>query len=120
MKSRSLSLTVTVALGKTNIEGFAFKDGRGQAGVMVVLVPKDPAASLEEFRLDQSDSDGSFLLHQVIPGDYTLVAIEDGWDLNWGRPEATRPYLPKGIPITVTATSGASMHLSAPISIQSR
>ena len=120
MKSRSLSLTVTVALGKTNIEGFAFKDGRGQAGVMVVLVPKDPAASLEEFRLDQSDSDGSFLLRQVIPGDYTLVAIEDGWDLNWGRPEATRPYLPKGIPITVTATSGASMHLSAPISIQPR
>jgi hypothetical protein len=120
VKNRSLSLIVTLAQGKTSIEGFAFKDGKGMAGVMVILVPKDPAACLAQFQLDQSDSDGSFLLRAVVPGDYTLVAIENGWDLPWARADATRKYLQDGIPITITGASGPSMHLSIPIKIQPR
>ena len=30
-------------------------------------------------RRDQSDSDGSFALRDVVPGQYTVVAIQDGW-----------------------------------------
>lgn len=120
MKNRSLSFTVTLAQGKTNIEGFAFKEGKGQAGAMIVLVPKEPAASLAQFRLDQSDSDGSFLLRQVVPGDYTLAAIENGWDLNWARPDATRKYLQGGLAIKVTDASTNLFKLLEPVVIQPR
>lgn len=120
MKDRALSLTVFLASGKSSIEGFATRDGKGQAGAMIVLVPKDPAARLAQFRRDQSDSDGSFQLKEIVPGDYTLVAIEDGWDLNWARSETTRRYLPGGLAITITDASERLIKLAAPIVIQSR
>jgi len=115
-----LSATVTLAQGKTGIEGFAKKNGKGEAGVMIVLVPKDPAASPDLFRRDQSDSDGSFLLRDAAPGEYRIVAIEDGWGLDWARPEIISPYLKGGTPVTVTGQSGASMQLTIPVAVQPR
>jgi hypothetical protein len=41
------------------------------------------AATRDLFRRDQSDLDGTFSLHGVIPGTYTVVAIDNGWDLDW-------------------------------------
>jgi hypothetical protein len=120
VKDRRLSLTAVVAQGKTSIEGFANRNGKGEAGVMVVLIPKDPGASLEEFRRDQSDSDGSFLLQNVTPGQYTVVAIENGWDLDWARPEVISRYLQGGTVVTIGEKSGPSIRLSAPIVIQMR
>jgi len=120
VKDRRLSLTAVVAQGKTSVEGFANRNGKGEAGVMVVLIPKDPGASLEEFRRDQSDSDGSFLLQNVTPGEYTVVAIEDGWDLDWARPEVISRYLKGGTVVAVRENTGPSMRLSAPITIQMR
>ena len=29
---------------------------------------------------------GTFSLQDVAPGSYTLVAIENGWDLDWSQP----------------------------------
>jgi hypothetical protein len=83
------------------IEGFARKKERGFAGAMIVLVPKDLKAITELARRDQSDSDGSFALLNVEPGDYTVVAIEDGWELDWGDPAVIARYLPGGQPVTV-------------------
>jgi len=59
-------------------------------------------------RRDQSDSDGSFSLHDVVPGNYILVAIEDGWELDWTQPQVIGRYLPGGIPVTVTDKEGNS------------
>ncbi len=56
---------------------------------MIALVPRDPDADRELFRRDQSDLDGTFSLGNVIPGEYTVVAIENGWDLNCGRSRAS-------------------------------
>lgn len=120
VKDRSLSFTAVVAQGKSSIEGFAKKNGEGEPGVMVVLVPKDPAASLEFFRRDQSDSDGSFSLRYAAPGEYTIVAIENGWDLDWARPEVISRYLRQGIQVTVTLHSAESIKLAAPVLVQLR
>ena len=68
---------------------------------MILLVPKDPATEREMFRRDQSDSDGSFELSRVVPGEYTVVAIEDGWTLDWARAEVIAHYLAGGQKITV-------------------
>jgi hypothetical protein len=87
---------------------------------MVVLVPKNMAAWPALIRRDQSDSDGSFSLRDVIPGSYTVVAIEDGWNLDWARPEVIGRYLRSGIAVTVRDNSGKLVTLSEPVPVQTR
>jgi hypothetical protein len=119
VSDKPVKIVVTVSLSETRIEGFAHKGVKGQSGVMVLLVPKDLAAFPALARRDQSDSDGSFALRDVVPGHYTLVAIENGWDLDWERPEVIGRYLPDGIPVTVTETSDKLVRLSQPVPVQS-
>jgi hypothetical protein len=116
---RPLTLTATVMPGETSIQGQVQKNGKGLAGAMVVLVPRNPAANLDLFRRDQSDSDGSFSLRDAVPGQYTVVAIEDGWGLEWSRPEVIGRFLPGGIPVTVTERSGKLLPLSQAVPAQS-
>lgn len=117
---RALNLVVTLGEGTGRIDGFARKNGKGFAGAMIVLIPK-LAANLEALaRRDQSDSDGSFSLRDVVPGQYTLVAIEDGWELDWARPGVLSRYLPAGTAVTVNERSGDVLHLSAPVAVQPR
>jgi hypothetical protein len=88
--------------------------------VMVVLVPKELAAMDGLLRRDQSDSDGSFSLRDVVPGQYTVVAIEDGWELDWAEPQVISRYLPGGIAVTVSDNSGKPVTLSTAVPVQSR
>jgi hypothetical protein len=117
---RPMRMTVTVSEGDTRVEGVVRKDGKGVAGVMVVLVPRDPVAMLYQFRRDQTDSDGSFSLREVAPGSYTVVAIEDGWKLEWARPEVIDRYLAGGVAVTVTNQSAKRLQLSVPVAVQTR
>jgi uncharacterized surface anchored protein len=120
VRDRPLSLAVTVSEGATRIEGFARKDGKGFAGAMVVLAPKDAATWQALTRRDQSDSDGSFALRDIAPGQYTVVAIQDGWELDWSRPEALGRYLQGGTAITVTGRSGDVVRLTQAVTVQPR
>jgi hypothetical protein len=117
---RPLFLVVGVSEGATGVEGFARKDGKGLAGIMVMLVPKNMSSYPALARRDQSDSDGSFALLNVVAGQYTVVAIEDGWSLDWARPEVIGRYLAGGSAVTVAASPGKSVRLSAPVAIQPR
>jgi len=101
--SAPVAMSATVADGSATVAGFAMRDGKPAAGVMVLLVPKNPAVEREMFRRDQSDSDGSFQMNRVVPGQYTAVAIEDGWTLDWARPEVIAHYLAEGQKVTVPA-----------------
>jgi protocatechuate 3,4-dioxygenase beta subunit len=114
------NLVVTISDSASDVKGFATKDGKGMAGVMIVLLPKNPAQWRALTRRDQSDSDGSFALHNVAPGDYGLVAIEDGWPLDWTSPDAMARYLPAASNVRVTESSGQVVQLSAPVAVQQR
>ena len=57
-------------------------------------------AALQQKR-DQADSDGTFALVNVVPGRYTLLAIENGWDLEWANPEILRKFTARGESVTV-------------------
>jgi len=118
IKDRPIQLVASVSPGETRVEGFAHKNGRGKSGAMVVLVPREPEAFRALVRRDQSDSDGSFALRDVAPGHYTVVAIEDGWDLDWTRPEIIGRYLPQGIAVTVTEQQGKLVRLSEPVPVE--
>jgi hypothetical protein len=41
--------------------------------------------NLPKFRRDESDSDGTYTLRDVLPGRYRMLAIDDGWELEWGH-----------------------------------
>ncbi len=99
--TQSATLSAVLAEGSTTVTGFAKSDGKAAAGVMVLLAPKNPKADSEMFRRDQSDSDGSFTLYGVAPGEYMLVAIENGWTLDWAKPEVIAHYLEKGQKVTI-------------------
>jgi len=117
---KPLSLVVTVSASNTKLEGFARKDGKGVAGAMVILVPKDLNAIAELARRDQSDSDGSFALLNVAPGEYTLVAIADFWGMDWFDPAVISRYLPQGMAVTVKDNSGKEEHLEQPVEVQAK
>jgi protocatechuate 3,4-dioxygenase beta subunit len=116
----SMTVALSLAGGAVNVEGFAKRAAKATSGAMVVLVPKDPEANRELFRRDQSDQDGSFLLRSIIPGSYTIVAIENGWDLDWSRPGVIAHYANHGQTITVTDHTQSTMHLTDPVEVQPR
>ena len=89
--------------GAARVEGIAMHDGQPFAGAMIVLVPRDPGNNLPLFRRDQSDSDGTFTLSNVVPGAYTAIALANGWDLEWGNPVVLQPYLKPGEAVQVPA-----------------
>jgi len=85
---------------------------------MVVLVPEKPEDHPDLFRRDQSDLDGTFKVSGVVPGNYTLLAIDDGWDLEWSRPEVIARYLQSGQPIRIPAGSTSTVKAAGPVQAQ--
>jgi hypothetical protein len=116
----ALSRTVFLVGGVVSVEGLVKHAGKPSSGVMVALIPKDPQSHLDMFRRDQSDSDGSFLLRDVIPGAYTIIAVEDAWDFPWQQPDALNRYIEHGQSLTVGELMTNSVHLPDPIEVQPR
>jgi hypothetical protein len=114
----SLSGTVFLALGVVAVEGFVHRGGKPSSGVMVALIPKDPQSHLDMFRRDQSDSDGSFTLPAVIPGTYTLIAVEDAWGFQWMQPDVLNRYLQHGQNLTIGELMTNTVHLPDPVEVQ--
>jgi hypothetical protein len=116
----SVELRVYVAEGVVSVHGFAKRGVKPMAGVMIALIPKDPESHLDMFRRDQSDSDGSFVLPGVIPGIYTLVAVEDVWGFPWRQPGALARYVKHGQDLTIGELMKGSVYLSDPVEVQPR
>lgn len=91
----AVQLSVLAAKGATRVNGIAVKEGTPIPGAMVLLVPQDLART-GQFRRDQSDSDGTFSLFDVVPGRYTLLAIDNGRDLEYENPAVINAYLSQG------------------------
>ena len=106
----SVQLAVSATRALSRINGTVLRDDQPFAGAMVILVPRDPAANLTLFRRDESDSDGTFTLREVLPGTYTVIALENAWDdLDWASPAALQSYLKEGIPIDVSGEAKLSV-----------
>jgi hypothetical protein len=114
------SVSLTLVGGSVEVQGVAKRAGKAFAGAMVVLVPKNPESERDLFRRDQSDLDGTFSLIGVIPGSYTLIAIENGWDLDWSQPGVIAAYRKHGRTIQVGNQGARLMNVTEPIEVQSK
>ena len=109
-------LEIVAGTGHGEIEGTALRAGKPASGVMVLLAPEDPKNNEILFRRDQSDSDGTFDLANVFPGRYRLLAIENGWELEWANPAVLEAFLAKSVPVEVKSGD----HLKQTVEVQSR
>ena len=92
-------LNLTVFEYSTPIRGAATKQGQPFAGAMILLLPESGQPEL--IRRDQSDSDGTFTLRNVVPGKYRLMALANGWELPWADPEQQKALLRKGVAVVI-------------------
>jgi len=114
-RSGTVSLKVVLAKGMAKIDGTVLLQDEPLSEAMVVLVPENPLDNTDLFRRDQSDSDGTFTLSEVAPGRYTVIAIQNGWDVDWQDPAVLKSYLDNGTRIEITApqTYTLSVHAQA-------
>jgi Carboxypeptidase regulatory-like domain len=115
--SAPITLTALAAPANASIYGFTQIAGKPAPGVFVLLVPADPYAGRHAWLPNQSDSDGSFYFPHVPPGAYSLVAIQQGWTLDWAHPEVIARYFGKAVNLTVTPTS-TQINLKTPLEAQ--
>jgi hypothetical protein len=109
----SAKVVCTVTRVSANLSGAVWRDDKPVVGAMVLLAPDDGVADKQRYRRDESDSDGTFTLRQVVPGHYIAVAIQNGWNIDWGNPDVLRPYLAKGEKVTVTPEKNSKLKLQA-------
>ncbi len=107
---------ITAGTGHGEVEGTVMRNGKPASGVMVLLAPEDAKNNAILFRRDQSDSDGTFDLANVFPGRYRLLAIDNGWELEWASPAVLEVFLPKSVPMEVKAGD----HLKQSVEVQER
>jgi len=101
------TLTVHVASGRATLSGIATLGGKPVIGAMVLLVPVtiEEPDSIMFLRQDQTNTDGSFDVANVIPGRYILLAIDHGWQINWGDRSTLRRYLTQGVPVELKSSA---------------
>jgi hypothetical protein len=97
----NLSITATSNLAK--IDGLALRGNAPCPAALILLLPAN--GNPEAIRRDQSDSDGTFTLPEVLPGRYTLVAIDNGRDLAYQDPAVMAKYLAQGQSVEVPLKS---------------
>jgi Carboxypeptidase regulatory-like domain len=118
VSSPAMEVTAELTEGVVTIEGVVSKDGRATPGIMIALVPTDPESHVEYFRRDQSDFDGTFSLPGVIPGTYTVVAVEDAWGFDWLKAGVLARYVQRGQTVTVGEKMKGSIRLPYPLELQ--
>jgi 5-hydroxyisourate hydrolase-like protein (transthyretin family) len=115
--SDPIELTVVATRAAGSVSGFVTRNGKPASGVFLLLVPANPDAGRFTWQPNQSDSDGSFTFENVIPGEYTVVAIEQGWTLDWRDRSVIAPYLAGGAKVTMGAHTKA-VDLKSPLEPQ--
>jgi len=116
----AVDLTAYLSAGMVDIEGVVQIKDKSVAGVMVALVPKDAEAHTELFRRDQSDFDGTFILRGVIPGSYTVVAVQNAWGFDWQKPSVLQQFIQHGQSVNIDGKTRGTLHLPRPVEVQQR
>lgn len=113
--SGSSTLNLHVADGRASVTGIASRGGKPSVGAMVLLVPATLGRpeGLNIIRRDQTNTDGSFDLNDVLPGQYILIAIDQGWQVNWKDPSTLNGYMLHGVPVELHSAASVKEEIEA-------
>jgi hypothetical protein len=64
--------------------------------------------------------DGTFVVRNVIPGQYTIIAVEDAWGFEWLKPGILSRYLPHGQTLNIGELMHRTVYLPEPLEAQPR
>jgi Carboxypeptidase regulatory-like domain len=108
-------LTIHVASGRAHLSGVATFGGKPSDGALVLLVPTtiEDTGSITLLRQDQTNTDGSFEIEDIIPGQYILIGIDNGWEINWGDRSTLRRYLLQGVPVELKPSATLKQNINA-------
>ncbi|MGO9097347.1 MAG: carboxypeptidase regulatory-like domain-containing protein [Bryobacteraceae bacterium] len=93
---RDLTLTRAISV----IEGTVENAGVPQIGAFVLLLPKN-SSDRWAYRIDQTDSDGSYRLGTIPSGDYFLIALSDGDNVAYRDPKVAARLSQRARPVHV-------------------
>ena len=86
------------------VTGIATKDGKPSSDATVVLLPEDPAATLD-YSLTQdatTDQYGAFVIRGIRPGKYRVVAFEQIEEGSWNDPNVLSRIKDQGTEVEVS------------------
>ncbi len=111
------TLTIRFSAGRASLSGVATLKGKPLVGGLAMLVPItiDQPGSIAELRRDQTNTDGSFDIASIIPGQYILIAIDHGWNINWGDPSTLNHYLANGVPLDLRTPTNVKQNVEAQV-----
>jgi hypothetical protein len=112
-------LQVTLAQGTSAMTGKVEQNGSPVPAAMVLLLPNDFGTAPSSIRRDQSDSDGSFMLQDIIPGSYTVLALPANDNLEYANPAVMEQYLAIGKKVTIAPSSRVSETIEFTAAVQS-
>lgn len=75
------------------VPGVVTQAGRGVVGAFAVLVPAEAPDSVMRMRMDQTDSDGTFLWRNLAPGEYLAFATLEGEEHDFADHEVRAKHL---------------------------
>ncbi|HEY6376507.1 MAG TPA: carboxypeptidase-like regulatory domain-containing protein [Edaphobacter sp.] len=109
------TLILHLATGLATLSGNVSMHDKPSVGAMVLLVPASlgDAGSFATIGQEQSNTDGSFEISGITPGQYILIAIDHGWQINWSDPSTLRRYLTQGSPIDLTSSEKRKQKIEA-------
>jgi hypothetical protein len=95
-----VQLQVTAADDVGELKGFATWEGKPRMSALVVLTPASSTGDAPTYRAFQTESDGSYDLTNLRPGNYYLFAVLDT-EFEYANPKAVGPYLAKARMVTI-------------------
>jgi (2Fe-2S) ferredoxin len=113
VRAGKVTLLLHTAKGRATVDGVASVNGKPVPAAMVLLIPAglgDPR-SFTHIVQDQTNTDGSFGLNDIIPGQYILIAVDQGWKIDWKNTANLQKYLSQGIPLDLHAETKLQQNL---------
>jgi len=105
------ALDLVLSQGAARIEGTVLQDQRPAAGAAVVLIPEAERRSQPRYyRQTVADRAGRFVLQNIIPGDYEVLAWQ-GAERSVADPEFLQQFADRGRAVSLSDGASVNMQL---------
>lgn len=112
------TFTIHFNVGEHTIKGIAQRDGKPTPGAFLLAFPSSELPQVHTFFRNQSDLDGSFDFKGLAPGSYTVLSIDNGWNVEWSREVVLSRYLPAAVTFQIPESAPETVAIPTPVPVQ--